>query len=101
MAKVQMKPDKNLYGRLRKSGVRKKVATRVSEALPRKGAKKPSRAERVADELSAAAESIRKRAGGGSRKRSNAAKKGARTRKAKVAKRRSAGRKAAKARAKN
>ena len=87
------KRDEKLYDRLRKGGVRKKVATRVSEALPRKGRKKPSTAERVADQLSAAAESIRDRAGGGSRKRSNAAKKAARTRKANVAKRRSAARK--------
>ena len=68
------KRDKNLYDSLRKGGVRKKVATRVSEALPRKGAKKPSRAEHVADQLSAAAESIRDRARGGSRKRSKARK---------------------------
>lgn len=64
MAKT--KRDKNLYDKLRKGGVRKKVATRVSEALPRKGAKKPSTAKRVADQLSGAAESIRDRAGGGS-----------------------------------
>jgi hypothetical protein len=95
---AKTKRDKNLYDRLRKGGVRKKVATRVSEALPRKGRKKPSRAERVADQLSAAAESIRDRAGGGSRKRSKAAKKAARTRKANVAKRRSAARKRTKAR---
>ena len=31
------KRDEKLYDRLRKGGVKKKVATRVSEALPRKG----------------------------------------------------------------
>ena len=56
------KRDEKLYDRLRKGGVRKKVATRVSEALPRKGAQKPSTAKRVADQLSGAAESIRDRA---------------------------------------
>ena len=101
MAKTKTKPDKRLYQRLRDNGVRKKVASRVSEALPSKGSHKPSRAHRLADELSAAAESIRDRAGGGSRKRSKAAKKAARTRKAKGAKRRAAARKGAKSRAKS
>lgn len=97
MAKT--KADKKLYNRLRDSGVRKKVASRVSEALPAKGSKKPSKAHQLADELSSAADSIRERAGGGSRKRSKAAKKAARTRGANAAKRRAAGRKGAKKRA--
>ena len=99
MAKTKAKRDKRLYDRLRDSGVRKKVANRVSEALPVKGSKKPSAAHKIADELSAAADSIRERAGGGSRKRSAAAKKAARTRKANAAKRRSSARKGAKSRA--
>jgi hypothetical protein len=85
MAKT--KSDKKLYGRLRDSGIRKRVAKGAAEALPAKGQKKPARAHRLADELSAAAEAIRQRAGGGSRKRSKAAKKAARSRKAKAAKR--------------
>lgn len=101
MAKTKVKPDKKLYDRLRGSGVRKKVASRVSEALPTKGSRKPSQARRVADELAAAAESIKERAGGGSKKRSAAAKKGARTRKANAAKRSSSARKGAKNRAKS
>jgi hypothetical protein len=100
MAKAKSKADKNLYGRLRDSGVRKKVAKRVSEAVPIKGSKSPAMAHRVADELSKAADSIRDRVGGGSRKRSEAAKKAARTRKAKAAKRRGSARKGAKTRAK-
>ncbi|HEX5821139.1 MAG TPA: hypothetical protein VFY30_05165 [Solirubrobacterales bacterium] len=84
---ARTKSNKQLYGRLRDSGVRKNVAKRVAEALPAKGQKKPARAHRLADELSAAAEAIRERAGGGSRKRSNVAKKAAVTRKAKAAKR--------------
>jgi hypothetical protein len=98
MAKTKVKPDAKLYDKLRDSGVRKKVAGQVADALPRKGNKKPSRAERVADQLNAAADTIRDRTGGGSRKRKAAAKKAARSRKAKDAKRRSSARKGAKAR---
>jgi hypothetical protein len=100
MAKTKTKADKKLYERLRDSGVRKKVASRISEALPTKGPHKPSKAHKVANELSAAADSIRERVGGGSRKRSNAAKKAARTRKAKAAKRRSSARQGARTRSK-
>ena len=53
---------------------------------------------RIADRLHTAADSIRERAGGGSRKRSKAAKKAARTRKAKKASRRHSARKGAKSR---
>ena len=98
MAKTKPKADKALYSRLRDSGVRKKVASRVSEALPAKGSKRPSKAHKIADELSSAADSIRERAGGGSRKRSAAAKKAARTRKANAAKRRRSARDGAKGR---
>jgi hypothetical protein len=98
MAKTKVRPDGKLYDRLRGNGVRKKVAQQVSEALPRKGSKKPRRAHGIADELTKAADTIRKRAGGGSRKRSQAAKKAARTRKTKAAKRRASARKGAKAR---
>ena len=69
MAKTKTKPDSKLYDKLRDSGVRKKVAGQVADALPRKGNKKPSKAAKVADRLSAAADSIRDRTGGGSRKR--------------------------------
>ena len=96
MAKT--KADKQLYGRLRDSGIRKRVAKRVAESLPAKGQKKPVRAHKLADELTAAAEAIRERAGGGSRKRSKAAKKAARTRKARTARRRDSARKGARAR---
>ena len=98
MAKAKTKPDSKLYSRLRDHGVRKKAASRAAEALPTKGSKKPSRAHGIADELTRAADSIKERAGGGSRKRSNAAKKGARTRKGNAAKRRRSARKGAKTR---
>ena len=96
MAKT--KSDNELYGRLRDTGIRKGVAKRVAEALPTKGQKKPARAHRLADELSAVADTIRERAGGGSRKRSKAAKKAARTRKANAAKRSNSAKRAARAR---
>jgi hypothetical protein len=98
MAKTKTKPDKDLYKRLRDSGLRKKTAKRVSEAIPSKGSKSPAAAHKVADKVSDAADTIRERAGGGSRKRSKGAKKGARTRKANEAKRRSSARKGAKSR---
>ena len=101
MAKTKSKGDDKLYARLRDSGVRKKVAAKAAKALPVKGRGKPSRAQGIADELNKAADSIRERAGGGSRKRSEAAKKAARTRKANAAKRRSSARKGAKTRAKS
>jgi hypothetical protein len=99
MAKT--KPDKDLYGRLRDSGIRKRVAKLAAEALPSKGQKKPARAHRLADQLTLAAETIRERAGGGSRKRSVAARKAARTRSAKANKRSGSARKGARARAKS
>ena len=101
MAKTKTKTDKDLYGRLRDSGIRKRVAKLAAEAVPAKGQKKPRRAHRVADQLTAAAETIRERAGGGSRKRSKAAKKAAQTRKAKATKRSNSAKKAARARAKS
>ena len=78
---AKTKADKKLYTRLRDSGIRKKVAKGVAEAIPAKGQKKPTKAHRVADELTAAANSIRDRAGGGSRKRSMGARKAARRKK--------------------
>ena len=98
MAKTKKKSDKRLYNALRDSGVRKKTASRVAEALPAKGSKSPTKAHRIADQLHTAADAIRERAGGGSRKRSKAAKKAARTRKAKTASRRRSARKGAKSR---
>jgi hypothetical protein len=99
MAKT--KPDTDLYDRLRSSGIRKKVAKAAAQALPAKGQKKPNRAHKVADQLTAAAEAIRKGAGGGSRRRSRAAKKASQTRKARAMKRSASAKKGARARAKS
>ncbi len=82
MAKAKSGRDQSLYDKLRDSGVRKKVAARAADALPTGGVKSPAAAQRVADELSAASEAIKDRLGGGTRKRSEAAKKAATTRKA-------------------
>ncbi len=90
------KADKDLYRRLRGSGLRKKAARRASEALPAKGSSRPATAHKIADQLSHAADGIRERAGGGKRKRSQAAKKAARTRKANSRKRSESARKGAK-----
>ena len=96
MAKTKTRPDEKLYERLRDSGVRKKVASKAAKALPSKGRGKPSRAQGIADDLTKAADTIKERAGGGSRKRSEAAKKAAKTRKKNAAKRRSSARSGAK-----
>ena len=100
MAKTKIKPDEKLYDRLRSSGVRKKVAAKVSDALPQHGAPQPGLARRAAADLSSAADEIKDRVKGGPKKRSAAAKKAASTHKAKAAKRSAAGKKAARTRAK-
>ncbi len=101
MAKKKRKSDNKLYESLRDSGVRKKVAAKVSEALPKGGAPKPKPARKAAADLTAAADKISKRVTGKtSSKRSAAAKKAARTRKANASKRSAAGKKAARTRAK-
>jgi hypothetical protein len=97
---ARRRPDKELYDRLRNSGVRKKVARQVSRALPDRGSPNAKAAERIADELSSAASDIKDLATGGPRKRSKAAKKAARTREKNKAKRSKAAKKAAKTRKK-
>lgn len=98
MAKKKFRPDKKLYDRLRNSGVRKKAAKQVSRALPEKGSPSANAAERIADDLSAAASDIRDLITRGPQKRSEAAKKAAKTRKKNKAKRSKAAKKAAKPR---
>jgi hypothetical protein len=98
---AKRRPDKELYDRLRNSGVRKKVAKQASRALPDKGSPSVKAAERVADDLSAAASDIRDLITRGPQKRSEAAKKAARTRKKNKAERSAAAKKAAKSRKKS
>ena len=98
MAKT--KSDKKLYDNLRASGVRKKVAKQVSEALPKSGSSKAQPARQAAAKLSSAVDEIKDRVSGGPAKRSDAAKKAAKTRRAKAAKRSAASKKGARTRAK-
>ena len=100
MAKTKTRVDQKLYDNLRNSGVRKKVAKQVSEALPKSGSTKTKPARDAAAKLGSAVDEIRDRVSGGPSKRSEAAKKAARTRKAKAAKRSAASKKGAKTRAK-
>jgi len=90
MAKTRA--DKKLYDRLRDSGVRKRAAKLASRAKPMT----TTAAEKLAEGLEEAADVIRKQAGTGTNKRSQAAKKAARTREAKAASRQASARQAAK-----
>ena len=81
MAATKPKPDKKLYKRLRGRGVRKSVAKRLADSLPRQGSAKSKPARRAAEELTAAVDEIKDRLNHGPRKRSQAAKKAAATRK--------------------
>jgi hypothetical protein len=102
VAKSKSRPDKDLYERLRNSGVRKKAAKQVSRVMPGKKNPGTKAAERVANDLSSAVTEIRDRVtGGSSKKRSEAAKKAARTRKANQKKRSQTAKKAAKTRKKS
>jgi type IV secretory pathway VirB6-like protein len=78
--------------------VRKKAAKQVSRALPDKKSPGGKAAERIANDLSKAAADIRDLVTGGPRKRSKAAKKAAKTRKANQKKRSQSAKKGAKTR---
>ena len=97
MAKT--KQDKKLYARMRSAGVRKKVArelTRLSSSGKR-GKQAPKPLRRAVERLEGTVSELREHVGRGDRKA--AARKGARTRKAKKQKRSAAGRKGARHRA--
>lgn len=85
-AKGSSKADKNLYDRLRAGGVRKKVAKEVSKLSPEKDSPQMKAARRAAADLNLAVDDIKDLITGGPQKRSNAAKKGAKTRKRNAAK---------------
>lgn len=101
MAKSKSRPDKALYDRLRNSGVRKKAARQVSRALPAKGSPSAKAAERIANDLNKAASDIKDLISRGPQKRSAAARKGAKTRKANQKKRSQGAKKAARTRKKS
>jgi hypothetical protein len=94
------KKDKDLLETLRGSGLREKVARAVTDSVENaRHGKQPKAVKRTIESLRAAASELEDRVNG-SRRRSEAAKKAARTRKREAAKRSAAARKGAKTRAK-
>jgi hypothetical protein len=94
------RPDKELYKRVRDSGVRKRVARTVAEAAGKADSKTPQALNDAARRLRSVAAELEDRAKGGPAKRTRAAQKGVRTRKAKAAERSRAAKKGARTRAK-
>ncbi|HEX6668188.1 MAG TPA: hypothetical protein VF061_01440 [Gemmatimonadales bacterium] len=98
MAKTKL--DKKLYGRMRKSGLRKKVARRLAE-LPAHvsgGKQAPKPLREAVNQLEAGVSELREHVGRGDRRAS--ARKAARTRAAKARKRSASARKGGRGRAK-
>jgi hypothetical protein len=88
--------DNDLMKTLRDSGVRKKVARAVSDATGKASQKERDLVNRTARSLRSAADELERRAGGS--KRSEAARKAARTRKRQATKRSVSARKGAQTR---
>ena len=101
MAKTSRRPDQELIDKLRSSGLRKKVARQVADAMSSaRGRSKPPKAVRgVLDDLKALTAEIEDRVTGGPGKRKATAKKAAATRKRNAAKRSAAAKKGARTRA--
>ena len=98
MAKKSSTPD--LFETLRSSGLRKRVARNVADAVDKgKGSVSQKAIDRRVKDLRGLVEDLQDRATGG-KKRKAAAKKAAATRKRKAAKRSAAAKKAARTRAK-
>jgi DNA topoisomerase-1 len=98
MAKKQKQKQKDLFDVLRFSGMRKKVARKLSKASGKSGPKRRKALSASADNLRGAAAKVDKRAV--DPKRSQAAKKGARTRKRNAQKRSAAAKRGARAKSK-
>jgi hypothetical protein len=98
------KADKQLYDKVRDSGVRKRVARLIAESAPkakqRQSGKAPDLLRKTAEDLRAVAETLEDRANGGPAKRQAGARKAARTRKANAEKRSGAAKRGANTRAK-
>jgi hypothetical protein len=92
--------DKKLYRRMRASGVRKKVARELTElpAHVKGGKQAPKPLREAVDRLETTVTELREHIGHGDRK--TAARKAARTRRAKTKERRASARKGARSRAK-
>jgi hypothetical protein len=94
--------DTDLFERLRATGVRKKVAARISEAVAegnQAGKKAPKVARRAVRDFSSLVSELEDRVNGGPAKRRAAGKKAARTRARKAAKRSEAASRGARTRA--
>jgi hypothetical protein len=96
MAKT--KRDQDLFDRLRSNGVRKRVANVIAEGSAKGSRKAPKPAREAVAGLRDLVGELEDRVHGGPAKRKAAAKKAARTRKAKAAKRSASAKKAARAR---
>ena len=94
------KIDKELFDRIRALGVRKSRARKVADAVRNSPKNAPKAARKTMADLQGAAAEIQDRINGGPEKRRAAAKKAARTRKAKAKARSDRAKKAAKTRAK-
>jgi hypothetical protein len=94
------KDDKDLFDRLTAAGMRKKVARKVTRAAEHGDQQAGGRVSGLLDELQALVEESRDRVTGGPARRSEAARKAARTRKRAQTARSSAAKKAARTRAK-
>jgi hypothetical protein len=96
------KTDRDLFDTLRARGLRKSAASNLAKAFGRADNSPPSKgAKRAVSELRAVLGELEGRVGGGDRKRKEAAKKAAATRKRKANQRSAAAKKAAQTRAKN
>ena len=92
--------DRELYKRVRDSGVRKRVARTVAEAAGQADSRTPKALNDAAKSLRSVAAELEDRARGGPAKRKRSAQKAVRTRRAKAAERSRAATKGAKTRAK-
>jgi hypothetical protein len=97
MAKT--KKDEDLFDQLRKLGIRKGTARKVSESVRNSSKPAPKAAKRALGDFTAAAAEVKDRIDQGPQKRRKAAKKAARTRAQKAEKRSKAAKKAARTRA--
>lgn len=98
---AKKKVDKELFERMRALGVRKGRAREVAEAVRNSRKSAPKAARRAMADLTGAVGEIQDRVGGGNKKRKAAGKKAARTRKAKALRRSQAAKKGARTKAKS
>jgi ribosomal protein L12E/L44/L45/RPP1/RPP2 len=93
-----MAQNTDIFDRLRNSGIRKKTAKQISNAIASGNQKAPKQIQQLVDELQSVVSDIEDRVKGGPAKRKAAAKKAAATRKREARKRSEAAKKAAETR---